>query len=264
MTFSTRFKRFGLLLAVIGGTLVGAACAQQPAQYSGLDQEDTARLESAKAHTELASAYYANGQLAIALEELTIAQQVYSKYAPIYFVLGLVHMDLKEDALAEQSFEKAISLDPSSSEAYNNYGWFLCQRGRIDDAIKQFMTALKNPRYETPDKPYVNAGICSRKRNDDVAALEYFERALKVRSNQPQALYHSADIFFQKGDLASAKSYLLRYTKNSDPSAEALWLGVRVERKFGDRITEASYAQMLRQRFPDSREAQLLKAERYE
>lgn len=264
MNFSTRLKRFCLLLVVFSGALFGAASAQQSSQYSGLDQEEIGRLESAKAHAELASAYYANGQLAVALEELTIAQQIYPKYAPIYFMLGLVHMDLKEDAQAEQSFEKAISLDPGSSEAYNNYGWFLCQRGRIDDALKQFMTALKNPRYETPDKPYVNAGICSRKRNDDVAALDYFERALKTRPNQPQALYHSADIFFRKGDPASAKSHLLRYMKSTNPSAEALWLGVRVERQFGDRATEASYAQMLRQRFPDSRETQLLKAGRYE
>lgn len=264
MNLSTRLKRFGLLLSIFAGALFGAACAQQPSQYSGLDQEQAARLQSAQAHTELASAYYGTGQLAVALEELTLAQQIYPRYAPTYYMLGLVHMELKEDALAEQNFGKAISLDPGSSEAYNNYGWFLCQRGRIDEAIKQFTTALKNPRYETPDKAYVNAGICSRKRNDDVAALDYFGHALKVSPSQPQALYHSADIFFQKGDLASAKSHLLRYMKSVSPSADALWLGVRVERKLGDRVTEASYAQMLRQRFPDSRETQLLKAERYE
>lgn len=264
MMRSMLYKRLGIALLVLVNLAFSAVWAQQSSPYGNLSGEEAARLESAKAHTELGSAYYGNGQLAVALEELTIAQQIYPKYAPIYFMLGLIHMDLKEDDAAERAFQKAISLDPGSSEAYNNYGWFLCQRGRIDDALKHFMTALKNPRYETPDKPYVNAGICSRKRNDDVAALEYFERALKTRPNQPQALYNLADIHFQKGDLASAKSYLLRYTKSANPSSEVLWLGVRVERKFGDRATEESYAQMLRQRFPDSRETQLLKAGRYE
>jgi len=264
MIFSTRLKGAILVIVAAVGTVFGAAWAQQPAQYSGLSQEESLRLESARAHTELGSAYYGNGQLGVALEEFTLATQIYPKYAPAYYMLGLVHMELKEDAEAQRAFERSISLDPSSSEAYNNYGWFLCQRGKIDDAIKQFMTALKNPRYETPDKPYVNAGICSRKRNDDAAALDYFERALKVRPNHPQALYHSADIQFQKGDFAAAKSLLLRYMKSNPPAPDALWLGVRVERKLGDRVTEASYAQMLRQRFPEAPETQLLKAERYE
>lgn len=253
-----------LLSAAFAVLVLTLGCAAQPGGPVSQGEEDKLRFDSAKAHTDLGSAYYANGQLAVALEELTIAQRINPRYAPAYYMLGLVHMDLKEDLQADQSFQTAISLDPGSSEAYNNYGWFLCQRGRIDEAIKQFMTALKNPRYETPDKPYVNAGICSRKRKDDKAALEYFESALKLSPNHPQALFNAADIQFQNGDLAAAKSYMLRYMKSNAPAADALWLGARVERKLGDRAAEASYAQMLRQRFPESRETQLLKAERYE
>ena len=260
----TRFKRLVVVLLAVMGGAFNSAHAQQSNPYANLNAEDNARYESARLHAELGGAYYANGQLGVALEELTMASQIFPRYAPAFFMLGLVYMDLKEDDAAERAFQKAISLDPESSEAYNNYGWFLCQRGRIDDALKQFMTALKNPRYETPDKPYVNAGICSRKRNDDAGALEYFERALKVQPTHPQALYHSADIQFLKGDFAAAKSLLLRYMKNNAPNAEVLWLGVRVERKLGDRPSEDSYAQMLRQRYPESREALLLKAERYE
>ncbi len=264
MIFPKRLTRAAVFALALVTAVLTAACATQPAQSANLNEEESARLESARVHTELGSAYYGNGQLAVALEEFTIATQVYPKYAPAFYMLGLVYMDMKEDAQAEQSFQKAISLDPGSSEAYNNYGWFLCQRGKIDEAIKQFMTALKNPRYETPEKAYVNAGICSRKGNDDAAALDYFARALKLQPNHPQALYNSADIYFRQGDFAAAKSLLLRYMKSTNPAPEALWLGVRIERKLGDRIEQASYAQMLRQRFPEAPETQLLKAERYE
>lgn len=261
MTLASRSKRilFAFLLVLFGG-----ACAQQPVQTPNLSQEENARLEAARAHTELGSAYFGAGQVGVALEEFTIAIQIYPKYAPAHYMLGLVHMELKEDAQAEAAFRRAIELDPGSSEAYNNYGWFLCQRNRIDEAIRQFTLALKNPRYETPEKAYVNAGICSRKRNDEAAAVDYFERALKVQPNNPLALYHLADIHYRRGDLATAKSLLLRYMKANPPTAEALWLGVRVERRLGDRSAEASYAQMLRQRYPEAPETQLLKAERYE
>jgi type IV pilus assembly protein PilF len=264
MIFAKRLTRAAFFALALVTAVLTAACATQPAQSANLNEEESARLESARLHTELGSAYYGNGQLAVALEELTIASQVYPKYAPAFYMLGLVYMDMHEDAQAEQAFKQAISLDPSSSEAYNNYGWFLCQRGKIDEAIRQFMIAVKNPRYDAAYKPYVNAGICSRKRNDDTAALEYFERALKLQPNHPQALYNSADIYFQRGDLAMAKSLLLHYMRTSNPGPDALWLGVRLERKLGDRVAQASYAQMLRQRYPEAPETQLLKAERYE
>ncbi len=261
MIFGKRSKHW---LSVVLVALAGAACAQQPGASPNLGGEDAQRLESARIHTELGSAYFANGQLGVALEEFTIASRIYPKYAPAHYMLGLVHMELKEDAEAEAAFRRAIDLDPASSEAYNNYGWFLCQRGRIDEALKQFNQALKNPRYETPEKAYVNAGICSRKRNDDATAADYLERALKVAPNHPQALFHLADIAFQRGDLGTAKSLVLRYMKANAPTAEVLWLGVRLERRLGDQTAQASYAQMLRQRFPEAPETQLLKAERYE
>jgi type IV pilus assembly protein PilF len=47
-------------------------------------------------------------------------------------------------------------------------------------------------------------------------------------------------------------------------TAEALWLGVRVERRLGDRNSEASYALQLRNKFPNSREARALVAGQYE
>jgi type IV pilus assembly protein PilF len=245
--------------------VLAAGCAQQPASAPvAVTAEESQRLEAARAHTELGAAYYGAGQLGIALEELTLASQIHPGYAPAYYMLGLVHMDLKEDKEAEAAFRRALALDPASSEAHNNYGWFLCQRGRIDEALREFTTALKNPRYETPEKAYVNAGICARKGNDEVAAVGYFEQALKIQPAHPLALYHLADIHFQRGDLATAKSLLLRYMKSNPPIANVLWLGVRVERRLGDREAEASYADMLRKRFPEAPETQLLKAQRYE
>ena len=46
--------------------------------------------------------------------------------------------------------------------------------------------------------------------------------------------------------------------------AEGLWLGVRVERKLGNRDAEVNYAQQLHKNFPDSPEAQALRNGNYE
>ena len=73
-----------------------------------------------------------------------------------------------------------------------------------------------------------------------------------------------ADLSFLRADYVEAKNYLNRLTKVAPVNAEVLWLGVRVERRMGDRNSEASYASQLRNKFPNSREARALSAGRYE
>jgi type IV pilus assembly protein PilF len=235
-----------------------------PPGYAPSSQEDLVAYDRAKIHTELGAQYYGAGQMGVALEEFNTAVAAESRYVPAQYMLGLVYMELKEDARAEQFFKRALELDSGNSEARNNYGWFLCQRGHIEESIKQFMDALKNPLYETPDKPYVNAGICSLKRQDDKSAEEFFLKALKLNPKQPQALLALANLYFRGNDLPNARAQLLPYMKTQTPSAEALWLGVRIERKLGDKNSLESYAEMLRQRFPLSKEAQALATGHYE
>ena len=43
-----------------------------------------------------------------------------------------------------------------------------------------------------------------------------------------------------------------------DPTPESLWLGLRIERKLGDRLAEASLATQLRRRYSNSSEYQSL------
>jgi len=50
-----------------------------------------------------------------------------------------------------------------------------------------------------------------------------------------------------------ARRLLARHAKLVEPSAESLWLALRVERRLGQRTTELSYANQLRRRFPASR-----------
>jgi type IV pilus assembly protein PilF len=245
-----------------------AGCAGMPAD-GGLKPEVTTTGEEsdqrqrARIHTELASGYYELANYSVALEEVNEALRVDPNYGPAYNVAGLVYSQLKEERLAEQNFERALRVNPLDSDANNNYGMYLCERKREDQAIKYFLAALRNPLYQNPDRSYVNAGLCARRLGDLRAAQEYFQQALKVRPNQPQALYQMADIQYANGSYAEAKQYLARMSQVTG-SPELLWLALRVERKLGDRNTEASYAQQLRKNFPASKEARALLAGQYE
>lgn len=251
-------------LVAAGACLLLSACAQTPGPSLGHETRPQASENPrARIHTELAAHYFSRGQHAVALQELAEALSADGGYAPAHNMLGLVHGELREDAKAEASFRQALSLQRNYSEAYNNYGWFLCQRGRIDEALAQFEAALTNPLYASPDKALANAGICSLKKGDLQGAEAYLQRALKRVPNQPNALRALADVHFRQGNVVSARQ-LIRQLPEAELDAKTLWLGLRAERMLGDHAAEASYAAQLRRRFPDSIEALWLKTGQYD
>jgi type IV pilus assembly protein PilF len=212
----------------------------------------------ARIHTELASAYFERGNMGVALEELRTAIEADPNYAPAYSVLGLVHMDLRENEVAQRHFERALALSPNDPDINNNYGWFLCRSGREEQSIAYFMAALKNPLYNTPARSYVNAGLCSLGRNDGRDAVEFFERALRSEPDNLLALLNLASIQYKRGQLDVARGLVGRFNKLVEPSAESLWLALRIERKLGDKAAENALAVQLRRRFAGSPEYQNL------
>jgi len=220
---------------------------------------DSGNSKSASVHTELAGLYFQRGQYGVALDETELALQADPNYAQAYNVRGLVHMTLREDVEAEADFKRSLSLDRTNSDAHNNYGWFMCERGREKESIPQFMAALKDPLYRTPGRAFLNAGICSRKMGNNKDAEDFFQRALVAQPGMPQALLALAEMSFSAGNYSAAKRYFADYSKDSeDLTAEQLWLAVRISRKTGDRNSEASYGLQLRKRFPDARETELM------
>ena len=255
MSREQNLKRMLFLIVLGAGLLVGG--------YASAEEQTDAR-QRAQVHTDLGAAYFSSGQLGVALEELNMAIRADSSFASAYNMLGLVYMTLREDDKAEENFRRSLSLNSTDSDTNNNYGWFLCQRGKIDDSIRHFMAALKNPLYATPEKSYLNAGICARKKNDDAEAEEFLLKAVKLQPRQPQALFHLADINFKRGNYSESRKFINQFFQIAAPTPESLWLGMRIERRLGNRSDEASYGLQLRKTFPESPEAQALRSGKYE
>lgn len=244
----------GLLAVVI------ALSACSTPSGGGNQQALTRAQASAKVHTELAAQYYERAQYKIALDEINIALNAVSDYAPAYSMRGLIRMALREDQLADEDFKHSLKLNRYDSDTHNNYGWFLCQRGRESESIEHFTEAVKNPLYVTPEKAYLNAGICSRKAGNTKAAEEYLRKALAFRVDIPEAWLNLSEMNFASGNYAVAKTNFQRFMQSgADPAtAGNLWMAVHIERKLGDQAAEKNYAAQLRKRFPNARETKLL------
>lgn len=272
--------RHGFLLGLGAAVLaLLAGCAGAPGASDSMSMETAASSaadsgaiigevspprDRARVHNELAAAYYERGNMGVALEELRIALGADPSYAPAYNILGLVHMDLKEYPQAQQSFERGLRIAPNDPDMNHNYGWFLCQTDREELSLRYFLAAIKNPLYASPQKSYALAGACALRKGNDSAARDYFERALRLDPNLPLALVNLAQIKYRAGELSAARGLVGRYNQIVEPTAESLWLAVRIERRLGDRAAETKQSAELRRRFPGSKEHEDLVGGRFE
>ena len=85
-----------------------------------------------------------------------------------------------------------------------------------------------------------------------------------VDGSNVQAIYHLSSLAFQRGDYFNAKKYLVELHRQIEPNAESLWLGIRIERKIGDRQAEANLSSQLRRKFSGTPEHQALMQGKYE
>ena len=263
-----RLCALGLLgwLAVLIGCAGGPLSGDLPGQADGgaVIGEKAGARERARIHTELANAYYQRGNLGVALSEARIATAADSGHAPAYSMLALVYWDLRENDLAEEAFERSLRLNPNDPDTNHNFAWFLCQNKREEESIRYFMVAIRHPLYAEPQKSYVMAAVCAQRKNNERDAQEYLERALRLDPNYYPALINLAQIKYRRGELDSARGLVGRYNKLAEPTAESLWLALRIERTLGDSSTVTSYANQLRRRFPGSKEYQDLQKGRFE
>ena len=117
-------------------------------------------------------------------KELDKAVELYKKSITVYptaeahTFLGWTYswMGRVDDAIAE--CQKAISVDPTFGNPYNDIGSYLIMKGQIDEAIPWLERALQAPRYESYCYPHMNLGRVYELKRDWMRAKGEYEKAL--------------------------------------------------------------------------------------
>jgi type IV pilus assembly protein PilF len=240
-------------LSIVAAVLLAGCVAQTTVETRTVTDSVMADARRrAELHTSLAAQYYQRGNFVVALEETRLAEKDDSKYYPTYNVRALIYMELREDAQARAAFERALDLAPNDPDVLNNYGWFLCLRGESARGMEFLRRVQADTLYTTPEKAFLNAGLCARINGRNDEAEDYLRRAVAFRPDLAGALYNLAEILFEKGNLKEAEVYLNRYMRLGEPTLSGLILGVKIARAQGDKVAEDSMSQQLRRRFPDA------------
>ncbi len=245
-------KRAWWLLCVL---LLLVACAST----AGREQEQARRQKLIATHIQLGVGYYQAGQLEIARENFNKVLAEDPDNAQANNMLALVEFRLKNYDKAERYFRRAlVATDGDDPELMNNFGVFLCERGKFEEAERWFKKAIAHPRYRHPDQANLNAGVCLMKKPSPAEAERYLRAALDLNPRLAPALLQMARISYDTGRTLSARGFIQRYFEQARESAETLWLAYKIERALGNKNEAASYALKLKNRFPDSAEARQL------
>ena len=246
------------LVGALGTTINNAAYnAAEREANSPKQSRDEQAFQVAIANMNLGVEYMRQGDYESALAKLDRSIRAKPDFAPSYSILGLLYQKLGDNVEAEKNFKKSINLDPSDSSTYNNYGLFLCSNDRLDEAEGAFINAANNPFYDAPEIALTNAGICIFDTKPELS-MEYFKQALNKNPRYPYALIQMADIYYGRNEYDEAFQYFDRYENNASHTPKSLWLGIRICEELDYKDNVSSYTLLLRNKYPDSKEAKTL------
>ena len=256
-------RPIGRILSVIAAALVSllSACHSSPPPYQPPDRHKKPEPEQAAiANMKMALEYMRINNLAQARDRIERALGEAPENANVEETAGLVYERLNEIAKAKHAFSAAARLGKNDPDILNSYAGFLCRTGKTADGEKIFIEVAKNPVYRTPEVALLNAGVCVGSAGDVVDSERYFNRALNIKPNMPEALLQLGNLAYSRGDYKQALEDVERYLAVNQPSPEVLWLGFRAQRKLGDNSDAAVFGRRIQAEFPDSEQAQMLRA----
>lgn len=233
-----------------------------PAASTSTDPEQAAHR--ARIRMQLAMGYFEQGQTQVALDEVNQALTTSPNSVDAYSLRGLIYMRLDDPAKAEDSFRRAIAINPRDGNVRHNYGWLLCQQQRYADAQQQFAAALAAPGYADSAKTFMTKGVCHLQAGQRGEAERALTQAYEIDAANPVIGYNLAQLLYDRGEYARAQFYIRRVNNGQMSNAESLWLGIRTERRLNNREAVNELANQLQRRYPQSREVRAFEAGKFD
>ena len=258
--------------AMLAGIALLTACAAGPggqpadqpvAVQTASDLTDQERR--ARVRLELAGAYFGRGQLETALDETKLALQVKPDLGEAYGLRALVYAAMSEDVLAEDSFARALQLNPRDGGTLHNHAWFLCQRGQYAAAQMRFESLLALPQYRDQARTQLARGVCFGRDGKFAEAEAALMRAYELEPANPSTGLNLAEVLYRRQAYERASFYIGRVNETPDAvNPQTLWLAARIERKLGRDAAVRVLGDRLRQRYAQSPEAALFERGRFD
>jgi len=136
------------------------------------------------------------------------------------FNKGSGHLNKKEYPQAIRYFERAVALDSSYIDAYNNLGLIFYETDVYDSATHYLLLSLQRAPNNTA--ALQNMALVQEKQGQLLIALSYYKKIIDVAPNDPEGYYNTARILATMGKLqesvAPAQQAEKLYAKAGNPA----------------------------------------------
>lgn len=213
------------------------------------------REKARDAYIQLGLGYLQQGAAERAKVPLRKALELDSSSADANAALALVFQTEMEPKLADEHYRKALS-SRRDARILNNYGGFLFEQKRYEEALERFQEAAEDSLYPERSRVFENLGLTALRMKRTDQAKQYFDKSLRLNVQQPVALLEMASLSFDEKQYVPARDYYERYIKIAPQTARSLLLGVRIATVFDDRDQAASLGLQLKRLYPGTPEYQ--------
>jgi type IV pilus assembly protein PilF len=219
--------------------------------------DEPGQRKRARLRMELASGYFERGQTTTALDEVKQSLNIDPAYADAYTLRGMIYMQMQQPQLAEESFRRALQLEPANADANHNYGWFLCSSNRLSESYPRLQAAASAPLYHGMASSWLALGVCQLRGGFTKEAEQSLYRSFENDPSNPATATNLALLNYRKNDLEKARFYARKVNNTDLANSESLWLGMRIEHRLQNTLAVNELGSQLTKRFPQSRETRL-------
>jgi type IV pilus assembly protein PilF len=224
-------------------------------ETTGGRTEAASREARVEAQINLARGYLESDNRIRAREPLERALELNPRSAEALGLFGVLYQGENEPELAERYYRRALRADSRHAQTLNNYGVFLFNQGRYQDALAQFRVLVRDTSYRSRDLAFENLGLTELRVGNRPEARAAFTRALSINSDLPVSHLELADLLHRAGEHRAALSHYERFRTLARQVPRSLCLGISLAEALGDYDQRASYEIALRNLYPDSPEA---------
>lgn len=152
----------------------------------------------------MADSYFRNGRASEAIDMLEEATKRFPQNAQLVNYHGQLCLLAGRLPQAEESFRKALAIDPYLTDAHNNLGAVLDKTGKKTEAEEEFRKALADPTYASPQNVHLNLGLlyASQERNED--AVREMRKAVEIDPKFYRGQFELASLLDKLGQLDEA------------------------------------------------------------